>query len=68
MSGGFALVGRPAQYDITGVMTFIVNHDGIVYQKDLGPETESVAWHLRVNPWIHRGAVGIRFQWLGSGE
>jgi hypothetical protein len=43
MSGGFALVAWPAQYDVTGVMTFIVNRDGIVYQKDLGPETESVA-------------------------
>src|SRR6185295_9284597 len=42
MSGGFALVGWPAQYDVTGVMTFIVNQDGILYQKDLGPETESV--------------------------
>ena len=43
MSGGFALVAWPAQYDVTGVMTFIVNRDGIVYQKDLGVETESVA-------------------------
>jgi hypothetical protein len=42
MSGGFALVAWPAQYDATGVMTLIVNHDGIVYQKDLGLETESV--------------------------
>ena len=43
MSGGFALVAWPAQYDVTGVMTFIVNRDGIIYQKDLGPETGSVA-------------------------
>ena len=43
MSGGFALVAWPAQYDATGVMTFIVNQDGIVYQKDLGPDTESIA-------------------------
>jgi hypothetical protein len=43
MSGGFALVAWPAQYDVTGVMTFIVNRDGIVYQRDLGLETESVA-------------------------
>ena len=43
MSGGFALVAWPAQYDVTGVMTFIVNRDGILYQKDLGPKTESVA-------------------------
>lgn len=37
MIGGFALVAAPAEYDVTGVMTFIVSHDGIVYQKDLGP-------------------------------
>lgn len=41
MSGGFALVAWPAQYDSTGVMTFIVNHDGIVYQKDLGSQTDA---------------------------
>ena len=51
MSGGFALVAWPAQYDVTGVMTFIVNRDGILYQKDLGPETESVAKSMtRYNP------------------
>jgi len=43
MSGGFALLAWPAQYDATGVMTFIVNRDGIVYEKDLGPETLSAA-------------------------
>ncbi len=40
MSGGFALIAWPSQYDATGVMTFIVGPDGVVYQKDLGPETE----------------------------
>ena len=51
MSGGFALVAWPAQYDVTGVMTFIVNRDGILYQKDLGPQTESVAKSMtRYNP------------------
>jgi hypothetical protein len=39
MIGGFALVAAPADYAVTGVMTFIVSHDGVVYQKDLGPET-----------------------------
>ena len=39
MIGGFALVAAPAQYRVTGVQTFIVNQDGIVYQKDLGPQT-----------------------------
>jgi hypothetical protein len=43
MSGGFALVAWPAQFDATGVMTFIVNQDGVVYQKDLGPDTETAA-------------------------
>jgi hypothetical protein len=37
MIGGFALVAAPAEYSVTGVKTFIVSHDGIVYQKDLGP-------------------------------
>jgi hypothetical protein len=43
MSGGFALLAWPAQYDATGVMTFIVNQDGIVRQKDLGPGTAAEA-------------------------
>ena len=36
MSGGFALIAWPAQHDVTGVMTFLVNQDGIVVEKDLG--------------------------------
>ena len=39
MIGGFALVAAPADYRVTGVKTFIVSHDGIVYEKDLGPKT-----------------------------
>jgi hypothetical protein len=39
MIGGFALVAAPAEYAVTGVRTFIVSHDGIVYEKDLGPNT-----------------------------
>jgi hypothetical protein len=39
MIGGFALVAAPAEYRVTGVMTFIVSHDGIVYEQDLGSET-----------------------------
>ncbi|MDH3314609.1 MAG: DUF2950 domain-containing protein [Gammaproteobacteria bacterium] len=42
MIGGFALVAWPASYGNSGVMTFIVNHDGVVYEKDLGPETAEV--------------------------
>jgi hypothetical protein len=43
MIGGFALVAYPAEYRNSGVMTFIVNHAGAVYQKDLGPETAKFA-------------------------
>jgi hypothetical protein len=43
MIGGFALVAYPAEYGASGVMTFIVNHDGVVYQKDLGPSTAATA-------------------------
>jgi hypothetical protein len=43
MIGGFALVAYPARYGASGIMTFIVNHDGVVYQKDLGEETETIA-------------------------
>ena len=39
MIGGFALVAAPAEYGETGVKTFIVSHDGVVYQKDLGAAT-----------------------------
>jgi len=39
MIGGFALVAAPAEYGKTGVKTFIVSHDGVVYEKDLGPTT-----------------------------
>jgi hypothetical protein len=43
MIGGFALVAYPAEYRNSGVMTFIVNHNGTVFQKDLGPRTAEVA-------------------------
>ncbi len=42
MIGGFALAAAPAQYRVTGVKTFIVSHEGIVYQKDLGPDTPAL--------------------------
>jgi hypothetical protein len=41
--GGFGLIAFPAEYGSSGIMTFIVNHDGVVYSKDLGPHTEQVA-------------------------
>jgi hypothetical protein len=39
MIGGFALAVAPADYRVTGVKTFIVSYEGVVYQKDLGPDT-----------------------------
>ena len=39
MIGGFALVAAPAEYSVTGVRSFIVSQDGVVYEKDLGPKT-----------------------------
>ena len=48
MSKGFALVAWPAQYDVTGVMTFIVNHEGVVREKDLGPETDTAARQMKL--------------------
>lgn len=43
MIGGFAMVAWPAKYRVTGVKTFIVSNDGIVYQRDLGPDTAKIA-------------------------
>lgn len=51
MIAGFALVAFPAKYGSSGVMTFIVNQQGRVYQKDLGPDTLTIARHMtRYNP------------------
>jgi Protein of unknown function (DUF2950) len=47
MTAGFAFIAYPAEYRSSGVMTFIVNQDGIVYQKDLGKETESLGKALQ---------------------
>jgi hypothetical protein len=43
MIGGFALVAYPAQYGNSGVMTFLVNHQGTIYEKDLGEQTAGIA-------------------------
>jgi hypothetical protein len=62
MIGGFALVAVPAQYRVTGVKTFLVNNDGIVYQKDLGPDSLNIVkrmdlynpdstWHATDDEW-----------------
>ncbi|MCM3872607.1 MAG: DUF2950 domain-containing protein [Pyrinomonadaceae bacterium] len=51
MIGGFALIAAPAQYRNTGVKTFMVSHDGVVYQKDLGPTTLEIFQTIdRFNP------------------
>ena len=47
MIGGFAVVAYPAQYGNSGVMTFIVNHEGKVFQKNLGPNTPSIAKSMK---------------------
>ena len=43
MIGGFAVVAYPAVYGSSGVMTFVVNHEGVVYEKDLGKNTPKIA-------------------------
>lgn len=43
MIGGFALVACPARYGSSGIMTFMVSHNGVVYQKNLGPKTHAAA-------------------------
>jgi len=51
MMGGFGMVAYPAQYGSSGIMTFLVNQDGVVYQKDLGANTASLAQSMtKFNP------------------
>ncbi len=61
MIGGFALVAYPASYGVSGIMTFIVNQDGVVHQKDLGPKTAQAANLMKTyNPdstWAQAEAV-----------
>jgi DUF2950 family protein len=47
MAGGFALVAFPAEYGSSGIMTFLVNNDGVVFQKDLGEGTEKAALAIK---------------------
>jgi hypothetical protein len=62
MIGGFALIAAPAEYRVTGVKTFIVGPQGVVYEKDLGPDTLKIAkgielfdpdktWHETDDQW-----------------
>lgn len=56
MIGGFALLAFPSVYHVTGVKSFIVSHDGVVYEKDLGPKTPEIARSMELfNPdktWV----------------
>jgi hypothetical protein len=47
MTGGFALVAWPVHYGASGVMTFVVNQDGVAHEKDLGPDTKAVVATIR---------------------
>jgi hypothetical protein len=47
MIAGFALVAWPAEYGTSGIMTFVVNQQGRVYQKDLGPKTSTLAIEMK---------------------
>jgi hypothetical protein len=57
MVGGFALAAFPSNWGKSGIMTFIVNQLGKVYQKNLGPGTAKIAWEMiSYNPdatWTH---------------
>lgn len=48
MIGGFALIATPADYGVTGIQTFIVSHEGIVYQKDLGENSLDIARNIEL--------------------
>lgn len=56
MTGGFAVIARPVKYQDSGIMTFILSREGMVYQKDLGPNTSAAAASIKeYNPtadWI----------------
>jgi hypothetical protein len=45
--GGFAMIAYPAKYGSSGIMTFMVNQDGKVFQRDLGPDTQAKASAIR---------------------
>jgi S-formylglutathione hydrolase FrmB len=51
MRSGFAAIAWPARYGDTGVMSFMISHAGVVYEKDLGPNTDAAARAMtRFNP------------------
>jgi hypothetical protein len=51
MTGGFGLLAYPAEHGVSGIMTFLVNRNGTIYEKDLGPKTDEIAKTLtKYNP------------------
>jgi hypothetical protein len=51
MIGGHALIAWPATYGNSGIMTFMINHDGVVYEQDFGPDTAAAVQKItRFNP------------------
>jgi hypothetical protein len=48
LTGGFAVVAYPSKYDVSGIMTFIVNNEGVVYEKDLGKNTPAIAGKMKL--------------------
>lgn len=48
MIGGYAAIAYPARYGASGVTSFLVNHDGAIYERDLGPDTKTVAAAIRI--------------------
>jgi hypothetical protein len=69
MTEGFAFVAYPAEYRSSGVMTFIVNQDGVVYQKDLGKKTEALGKAMKeYNPDSSWHKAEEEPEQTGSGE
>lgn len=63
MTKGFALIAWPADYKSTGVMTFVVGRAGIVYEKDLGPDSAQIAGGITAfdpdNTWKPVSGLGV---------
>ncbi|HQT75890.1 MAG TPA: DUF2950 domain-containing protein [Rhodopila sp.] len=63
MTGGFGLIAWPASYGVSGIMTFQVNQDGLVFQRDLGPDTGQIAARMqRFDPDIGWALIDLKDQ------
>lgn len=63
MTGGFAMIAWPASYGASGIMTFLVNQDGTVFQKDLGPDTDRIVPRIqRFDPDVSWAVVEVKDQ------